>query len=159
MLQIDCIMSIFSKFWLSVRTVWDYTIDGVFSVFCCCWQKHIPPVSNPIVLESATTLAEKIRNQQLKVESVVTAFIERINEVNGVLNAIVANRFEEALKEARQIDRDIEDGKITAKEFSEKPLLGKEYAKNHIFKGDLFLATRNQITLLSEIEIIVFIAL
>lgn len=75
-----------------------------------------------LVLESASSLARKIRERKVTSERVIEAFIERINQVNGTINALVDDRFEEALVEARRIDDDIREGKG---DFSNKPFLGK----------------------------------
>lgn len=53
------------------------------------------------------------------------AYIDRCKEVNPILNAIVDERFEEALKEARIIDRDISNGIRTKEQMeNQTPLLG-----------------------------------
>lgn len=53
------------------------------------------------------------------------AFIQRAKEVNPIINAIVAERYEEALQEAREVDRQLSQDSIP-EELSEgnKPLLG-----------------------------------
>lgn len=58
-------------------------------------------------------------------EEVVQAYIDRCKEVNPLVNAIVEDRFEEALEEARQIDADIAKGVKTVEEMErDTPLLG-----------------------------------
>lgn len=58
-------------------------------------------------------------------EEVVQAYIERCREVNPLVNAIVEDRFEEALNEARQIDAEIAKGTRTVEEMErDTPLLG-----------------------------------
>lgn len=49
---------------------------------------------SPLLMESAVDLATKIRNQEPEYSSVilVKAVIERINQVNGFLNAVVDTR-------------------------------------------------------------------
>ena len=59
---------------------------------------------NDFLTASAMTLAAKIRNREYTSEQVVTAHIERIRQVNPTINAIVQQRFESALYEARQAD-------------------------------------------------------
>ena len=58
--------------------------------------KNLPPMKNgsPLLMESAVDLATKIRNQEPEYSSVavVKAVIERINQVNGTLNAVVDTR-------------------------------------------------------------------
>ena len=57
-------------------------------------------------MESATSLAAKIRRRELTSEQLVTYCIERINETNPGLNAVVDdNRFESSLEDARIADR------------------------------------------------------
>lgn len=64
-------------------------------------------------------------NFQLKSETLILAYIERCKEVNPLLNAIVENRFEAALEEARAVDDLIQSGKKTIEELEEEtPLLG-----------------------------------
>ena len=62
---------------------------------------------------------------QLSSVQVTKAFISRIQDVNGLLNCCVDNRFEEALKEALEADELIKSGKYTVEELEEKfPFLG-----------------------------------
>jgi len=58
-----------------------------------------------ILTLSGTQLAKKIRDGKLSSHEAVTAHIARIEQVNPVINAVVADRFEAALAEARAADR------------------------------------------------------
>lgn len=62
---------------------------------------------------------------QISCEETITAYIDRIRDVNPILNAVVENRFDLALKEAKEIDEFL---KTTTKDLrcilKEKPLLG-----------------------------------
>lgn len=109
-------------FWL--RYYFDMLIDMVFGFFNDSKKQQVCSAENPIVLESATSIARKIRKKEIKVEEVVRAFISRTREVNPILNAVVDNRFREALEEAKKIDKLIEIGEITDLDFREKPFLG-----------------------------------
>ena len=60
--------------------------------------------SNPILKLPAGVIAEKVKERSIKAEEIIQAFIARIHEVNPLLNAVVNERFEEALEEARYID-------------------------------------------------------
>lgn len=111
--------------WPFIRYYVDLLIDCIFGFFYKNKRVPIKNCNNPIILESSISLAKKIRNKKLKSEEVVQAFIDRIKEVNPVLNAIVDDRFEKALEEARKIDKDIEIGNILDVDFQEKPFLGK----------------------------------
>ena len=56
----------------------------------------------------------------------VTSFISRIRQVNPYINAVVANRFEDALKEAAEVDQILSGGDNLPDRFSETnaPFLG-----------------------------------
>lgn len=52
-------------------------------------------------------------------------FIKRIQDVNSVLNCVVANRFDDARKEAEAVDKLIESNSIPIETLEkEKPFLG-----------------------------------
>lgn len=118
-------MSLFIDFVIFLRVYIDWFIDYIFSFFYVSERQILPQPTNPLILESATSLASKIRNQKIKSEEVVRAFIERIKEVDPILNAVVDSRFDDALKEARKIDERIANNEIDNKEFNQKPFLGK----------------------------------
>ncbi|XP_015589795.1 fatty-acid amide hydrolase 2 [Cephus cinctus] len=85
----------------------------------------VPPVKDPIINLSATTLARKIREREISSEHVVEAYIKRIKEVNPILNAVVEDRYEDALREARNCDKRIETGEVNAIRLEiEQPLYG-----------------------------------
>ncbi|GLH14808.1 Glutamyl-tRNA(Gln) amidotransferase subunit A, mitochondrial [Gryllus bimaculatus] len=87
--------------------------------------EQVPPISNLLLLDSATTLAHKIRTKKVTSVEVVEAFIARIREVNLVLNTVVDERFEEALKEAKAADEYIRSGAHTPEELERNlPFLG-----------------------------------
>ncbi|XP_050667583.1 fatty-acid amide hydrolase 2-B-like isoform X2 [Leptidea sinapis] len=88
-------------------------------------NKKCPPPTNPILFHSATTLSRMIRNKEITSEEVVRAYIERCQEVNPYLNAIVEPRYEVAIKEAKCIDKMISSNDRTAEQLAaEFPLLG-----------------------------------
>ncbi|XP_028986848.1 fatty-acid amide hydrolase 2-B [Betta splendens] len=72
-------------------------------------SKKLPPVDNPLLLMSATQLATKIRRKEVSSVEVVQAYIDRIQEVNPFLNAVVKDRFAAALQESAQVDKLIEE--------------------------------------------------
>lgn len=71
--------------------------------------KKLPPVDSPLLVLSATQLAKKIRRKEVSSVEVVRAYIDRIQEVNPFLNAIIKDRFDAALQEAAQVDKLIEE--------------------------------------------------
>nr|CAI5846817.1 unnamed protein product [Callosobruchus analis] len=109
---------------LFMRYYFDLLIDKVFGFFYNNLKVPLSSPKNSIVNQSALALARKIRNKELKSEEVVQAFIDRINEVNPIINSLVDNRFEEALEEARKIDKEIADGTVKEADFQAKPFLG-----------------------------------
>lgn len=56
----------------------------------------------------------------------VSSYIERIKEIQPILNCVVAERFDEALKEARKCDELLKSQDAPSVEFlaKEKPLFG-----------------------------------
>ncbi|KAH8386203.1 hypothetical protein KR200_001025 [Drosophila serrata] len=87
--------------------------------------ERVPPITDPILLESASSLATKIRSQELSSVQVLESFIRRVKEVNPILNCVVDERYDQALKEAAEADALIKSGKYSAEELAElKPFLG-----------------------------------
>ncbi|XP_055854926.1 fatty-acid amide hydrolase 2-B [Episyrphus balteatus] len=82
-------------------------------------------ITEPLLLESATSLAEKIRTKQLSSVKVLEAFIRRVEEVNPMFNCVVDKRFDEALKAAAEADALVASGAYTTEELLRvKPFLG-----------------------------------
>ena len=51
-------------------------------------------MTNEILLESAVSLSARIREGRLSSAELVSACVDRITEVNSLINAVVDNRFE-----------------------------------------------------------------
>ncbi|KAI4482925.1 hypothetical protein M0802_013599 [Mischocyttarus mexicanus] len=71
-------------------------------------------------------------------EEVVKAYIQRIKQVNPIINAVIEDRYEEALEEAKICDKKIKDGKVTILEIEkEKPLYGVPFTvkESSMLKG------------------------
>lgn len=91
--------------------------------------KDIPPITNRILMQPAVELAKKIRKKQLKSVDVVKAYIERIKEVQPIINAIVDERYEDALKEAKAVDDLIQSGTKTEEQIAkDTPFLGVPFS-------------------------------
>nr|XP_034186887.1 fatty-acid amide hydrolase 2-like isoform X1 [Osmia lignaria] len=87
--------------------------------------RDIPSIKNPLLKLSATMLARKIRNHELSSQTVVEAYIERIKEVDPFINAVIEERFEAALNEAKTCDEKLKNEEIIALDLEkEKPLYG-----------------------------------
>lgn len=88
-------------------------------------KECMPPIKDLLLLESASTIAMKIRSGKVTCEQVLDSFIERIREVNPVLNCVVDDRFDEAREEAKQADELIKSGSLSQETLArEKPFLG-----------------------------------
>ncbi|XP_013140997.1 PREDICTED: fatty-acid amide hydrolase 2-like isoform X2 [Papilio polytes] len=128
----------FKQIFLLFRTYFDMFIDFIFSLY---WERHrqaIPSLEkrHSMLSESAVNLASKIRNKELKSEELVQACIERIKIVNPILNAVTDERFDDALGEAREVDKLIEAGQA---DFENQPFLGVPFTakESHAVRGML----------------------
>ncbi|GAV03529.1 hypothetical protein RvY_13936 [Ramazzottius varieornatus] len=110
-----------------VRIILDCVTDVLFGLYYSAFHPRVflPAPRSTLLLESATFLSRKIRAREIRSADVVEEFITRIKDVNPIINAVVADRFEEARREARQVDRLLESGSLSD-EFSvdKKPFLG-----------------------------------
>ncbi|XP_050293954.1 fatty-acid amide hydrolase 2-B-like isoform X2 [Anthonomus grandis grandis] len=89
--------------------------------------KKCSPVTNPLLKISATELVKKIRKKEISCEEVVQAYITRIKEVNPLLNAVIEDRFADALEDARKVDLLVCSNEFLSngeKIIQEYPLLG-----------------------------------
>lgn len=85
----------------------------------------LPPLSNPLLEIPAVEVAALIRTGQLKSEEIVRAYVERCNEVNPLINAIVEDRFDAALEEAKKVDALIASKTVSQEEMEQQtPMLG-----------------------------------
>ncbi|XP_043482080.1 fatty-acid amide hydrolase 2-A-like isoform X3 [Leptopilina heterotoma] len=91
--------------------------------------KQLPAIKNPLLLLSAKELAKKIRNREISSEAVVKAYIERIIAVNPQINAVIENRFNEATKEAKICDNNLDSGVVNIHTLErEQPLYGVPFS-------------------------------
>lgn len=111
-----------------LRIIFEQVTDKLFGWFYDSHKCTIPPTTNPILLQDVTTLVRNIRDRKYTCKEIVVAFVDRAKQINPIINAIVDERFEDAVKEAEIIDGKIASGEISNKEFDEKPLLGNLYS-------------------------------
>ena len=64
---------------------------------------------HPLLQASALELARRIRTQEVSSRDVVESHIARARAVNPLINAIVADRYDEALREAEAADAAIHE--------------------------------------------------
>ncbi|KAJ4436871.1 hypothetical protein ANN_17003, partial [Periplaneta americana] len=108
-----------------LQTLLRYLAAPLYFLWSLQDVKILPPIGDPILLQSASTIAKKIRKRLIKSEDVVAAYIKRIKEVNPYLNAVVEDRFADALQDAREVDNIISSTKETEDQLEkETPLLG-----------------------------------
>lgn len=106
--------------------VWCIATRFLFSVWNF-WvrPRHVPPVEDDILIRSATSLAAEIRTGKVKSVQLISAYIDRIRLVQPIINAVVEEIFEEALREADAADRLVASGNLSVEEIrKKKPLLG-----------------------------------
>uniref|UniRef100_A0A2A4J577 Amidase domain-containing protein n=1 Tax=Heliothis virescens TaxID=7102 RepID=A0A2A4J577_HELVI len=97
----------------------------IFSLYYGVEGERIPPIYDDILKEPAIVVAKKIRNKEITSVEVLEACIRRIKDVNSALNCFVEDRFEAALKEAREADDLVRSGTKTVTQLEEeKPFLG-----------------------------------
>ncbi|XP_072945229.1 fatty-acid amide hydrolase 2-B-like [Epargyreus clarus] len=96
-----------------------------FSFYYGSGGEKIPPITDDILKQPAIEVARRIRNKETSSVEVLEACIRRIKDVNSVLNCFVEDRFELAMKEAREADELVRSGTNTVQQIErEKPFLG-----------------------------------
>lgn len=78
----------------------------------------------PVVTKSAVELAELIKQRKIKAHDLVKLYCDRIAAVNPQLNAVVDGPFLEALEEAKEVDRKLDNGEYSEEALKQKPFLG-----------------------------------
>jgi fatty acid amide hydrolase 2 len=120
----NCLSYVISFF----RFIYDFIVSLVFHyIYKNTPSKILPPVEDLLVLDSCTTIVNKIKNKEVTCRHVVECFIKRIEQVNPILNAVVDTRFDKALAEADEYDKLIELADTEEKInliFDGKPLFG-----------------------------------
>lgn len=144
-----------------LRPLYDWFVDFIFSFIYDNSKKIIlPPVDETFLQDGAVVLADKIRTKQLSSEKVVKACIERIRQVNRHLNCIVEDRFELALKEAKETDEFIANTDLSSEELKkQKPFLGVPFTSKESTssKGMNFtcgLVSRKGVTATEDADIV-----
>lgn len=88
-------------------------------------RRCLPPITDEILILPAHELAARIRRRELTSEEVVRAFINRARIVQVYLNAIIDERYDEAVQEAKAIDEFLKTTTLTIEELEQqKPFLG-----------------------------------
>lgn len=102
-----------------------YTVQIILHLKKLKPLKPVPPAMNPLLRQSATQLANKIRKREVKSKEIVQVYIDRLEAIHPILNVIVENRFSAALEEAEKVDDFLSSTHQTEKELKEsQPFLG-----------------------------------
>lgn len=97
-------------------------------------RQCLPPITDEILLLPTHELAAKIRRRELSSEDVVRTFVSRCKLVQIHLNAIIDERFEAAIEDAKAIDKFLKTTTLSEDELAkQKPFLGLPFtAKDSI---------------------------
>ncbi|XP_028163363.1 fatty-acid amide hydrolase 2-A isoform X3 [Ostrinia furnacalis] len=90
-------------------------------------RRAVPRPPHPLLLRSAKEHATAIRSGEITSEELVIAYINRVQEVNPLLNAVVEERYRAALEDAKEVDRCLNEAIRTGtleELVAAKPLLG-----------------------------------
>lgn len=122
----DIAYSVVFNIFVIIHLIIDHLVELVLKWYWGPSRARCPPLQrkNIIVTYSVQELAKLIRTKEVTCLEVVSAYIDRLNEVNPVVNAVIDGPFIEALEEAKAIDDRIQRGLISENEFNEKPFLG-----------------------------------
>ena len=71
----------------------------------------LKPENESFCYSSAVELARMVRSRELSPVEIVTAFIKRIEAVNPEVNAFCTTTFESALREAKQAEKEVMEGR------------------------------------------------
>ncbi|XP_059832509.1 fatty-acid amide hydrolase 2-like [Hypanus sabinus] len=96
--------------------------------------RTVPPAVRPLLLLSGLESARRIRRREVQCVDIIQAYINRIKEVNPIVNALVTDRFSAALKEAQQVDKRLAEGNEDEKSLEESvPYLGVPFTVKEAF--------------------------
>ncbi|XP_073961529.1 fatty-acid amide hydrolase 2-B [Choristoneura fumiferana] len=114
---------------VKVLQVFRFVFASIFKIFCTLYYgksgENFPPITADILKLPAVEVANKIRNKEITSVEVLEACKQRIKDINSALNCFVEDRFELALKEAKEADELIRGGTMTVEQLEkEKPFLG-----------------------------------
>ncbi|CAH0400888.1 unnamed protein product [Chilo suppressalis] len=108
-----------------IRLVISTVARFFFSLYYGTEGVKISEITDDILKQPAVEVARRIRNKEITSVEVLETCIRRIKDVNSALNCFVEDRFELALKEAREADELVRNGTMTPEQLEkEKPFLG-----------------------------------
>uniref|UniRef100_A0A5S6Q9A7 Amidase domain-containing protein n=1 Tax=Trichuris muris TaxID=70415 RepID=A0A5S6Q9A7_TRIMR len=121
-----------ARFLRIVSQLWFHLIQRLFAIIFYFFPRAcLPDTNDNLLFYSAVNLAKSIRSGTTTSETVVKTYIKRIKQVNHLINAVVRDRFDDALEEARLIDRLVVAGSAPTED--EKPFLGVPFTMKDAF--------------------------
>ncbi|XP_055906836.1 fatty-acid amide hydrolase 2-B-like [Eupeodes corollae] len=103
-------------------------LQFIIKMFSDIKREPIREFKSEILALSAVKLVEKLKACELSAEDLLREYIKRVKEVNPILNAVVDDRFSNALEDAKKADQVI---KLTADKeelFKKYPLFGVPFS-------------------------------
>ena len=112
-----------------LRQVLDYLALVYGNFFHPTKRGLIPPITNPILLLTATQISQRVKEGKLKAKQVVEAYFKRIEEINPLTNSVIEIRkeaFEDAIAIDERVDKELNQGIIgdDGRSIKDFPLLG-----------------------------------
>uniref|UniRef100_A0A915BV84 Amidase domain-containing protein n=1 Tax=Parascaris univalens TaxID=6257 RepID=A0A915BV84_PARUN len=126
-------------------------------------RRVVPKTEDRLLLMSATKAAKMIRERKITSIELIEAYINRIEEVNGAINAIAEDNFTDARQRAHEADAILEsierEGEEYTKLIAAKPLLGvpftvKDCIEAAGLKCTIGLATRRDVKAVEDATVI-----
>ncbi|CAH2229051.1 jg17293 [Pararge aegeria aegeria] len=109
----------------ALRFILDALTCVLFKLYYGTKGRKLPLIHDDILKQPAVEVARKIRAREISSVDVLNICIQRIKETNPVTNYFIDNRFELALKEAKDADDLIKSGSLSIEYLEkEKPFLG-----------------------------------
>lgn len=129
-----CAKFLYIRFLYILRNVIDWASGLLLSFVWGSKSTTLPPIQSPYLLMPANEIASQIRRKQVTSETIVRVFIDRIQKVNPIINAVTDERFELALQEAKAVDSLIASGERSEEEIArDTPFLGVPISvKEHV---------------------------
>ncbi|XP_017790009.1 PREDICTED: fatty-acid amide hydrolase 2-like isoform X2 [Habropoda laboriosa] len=131
---------------IRLHVIFDILVDFIYGLFYRYSLQKVPPIKNRLLITSASELAEEIRKKKISSLEVVTAFIERAKEINEIINAVVEDRYSEALEEAKEVDKFLQELKNVDTLKEKKPFLGVPFTTKESNEAEGMLHTMGLIS-------------
>ncbi|KAH8358878.1 hypothetical protein KR093_002946 [Drosophila rubida] len=104
-------MEVYIRILALILTYLSLLVDKISAFFNPRQPPKYPAIKDPLLLKSVVELILELKRDQLTSEHLVKTYIARVREVNPSINAVIEERFEAALQEARHADELIASAK------------------------------------------------